>query len=130
MQQPPTQPLTENAGDMLILDETIQHLQAAARNLDSISDFMAYLTRTIIDELEVRKGQRGTEQPMKRQTKQKSAPVQSTPEERDLAEIIHVLKVNIDAPQVLLNPDTCFTKGQLAFLVEILEQHQKTTAKE
>lgn len=45
--------------------------------------------------------------------------------ERDLAGIIKVLKANIAAPSVLLNPDTCFTKAEMAFLVEILENHAR-----
>ncbi len=50
-----------------------------------------------------------------------------TPEERDIAEIIHVLKVNINTDFAFSwTPDACLTKGQMAFLVEILEHHQRT----
>ena len=46
---------------------------------------------------------------------------QIKPEERDLPGIIEVLKANIGAPRGgPFQPDTCLTKGEMAFLVEIL----------
>ncbi len=47
---------------------------------------------------------------------------QIQPEERNLPGIIEVLKANIAAPTYSVHPGTCFTKGQMAFLVEILER--------
>lgn len=52
------------------------------------------------------------------------------PDERDLNEIITVLKANIDAPNAMFSPRTSFTKGQLAYIVEILEQYQRTEGSE
>ena len=63
---------------------------------------------------------------MKRTKHATEAPIAITPEERDLSEIIKVLKANISAPRGTWPwaPDVCLTKGQMTFLVEVLEQHR------
>lgn len=64
---------------------------------------------------------------MKKKTTKINPEIKIKPEERDLDEIIQVLIANINSPRgsSTLNPDFCFTKGQLAYIVSILEQHQK-----
>jgi hypothetical protein len=50
--------------------------------------------------------------------------IKPTAEERNLAELIEVLKANIDSPrgQWPRDPDVFLTKGNMAYIVEILEQ--------
>jgi hypothetical protein len=51
------------------------------------------------------------------------------PEEKDIPEIIKALKANIRDGIHLLNPDACFTKGQMRYLIEVLEKEQKNISK-
>lgn len=47
------------------------------------------------------------------------------PEERNLPEIVKVFKANINSPrgQWPANPDFFLTKGEMTYVVEVLEQH-------
>lgn len=49
-----TQPLAEELGPILDRQQAISHLEQALPALADISDYMAYLARTMIDELKVR----------------------------------------------------------------------------
>lgn len=51
------------------------------------------------------------------------------PEEKDIPEIIKALKANIRHGIHRLNPDACFTKGQMRYLIEVLEKEQKNISK-
>jgi hypothetical protein len=55
---------------------------------------------------------------------EKDIPITITPEERDIPDLIRVFKGNINSPrgEWPRNPSAFLTKGQMGFLVEILEQ--------
>lgn len=57
--------------------------------------------------------------------KEKEQKVEIKPEERDPHEIIRVLKANIKQGIHMLNPDACFTKGMMQYMIEVLEKEGK-----
>ena len=61
--------------------------------------------------------------------KQPAIKVEIKPEERDLDEIIKVFQANIKYYPGYGNwkPSVCFTQGQMAYIVELLETVKKET---
>ena len=49
------QPLVDDAAYAVARADALTHLRQAAQALESVSDYMAWLTRTMISELEARK---------------------------------------------------------------------------
>jgi len=54
--------------------------------------------------------------------REKERKVEIKPDERDPSEIIKALKANVKHGIHMLNPDACFTKGQMMYLIEVLER--------